>query len=207
MTFGSRRPLRLWGWAGLGCATLTSMGAEAEAGWSGHGVLLVGVPELEGWSRERTAHYDASFVSADPDFAHAHVTVLAPFPVERLDVVRAVAAAVEPFEVTFARLAVFPDGVIHLVPEPGASLRALSAAARTLLPEVEPYWGAVADPAPHLTVDRVSDAVDVASIRALLGDLLPVRTRVDRLLLTWWESGNCRTLASVPLGAGVSRRA
>ena len=46
----------------------------------GHAVLLIGVPALEGWIRERTAFYDASFLSADPRFAHAHITILAPCP-------------------------------------------------------------------------------------------------------------------------------
>ncbi len=45
---------------------------------SGHTCLAVPVPALEDWVRERTAHYDPSFVSTDPGFAHAHLTLLAP---------------------------------------------------------------------------------------------------------------------------------
>ena len=46
---------------------------------TGHSVLQLPVPALEGWVRDRTAHYDAGFVSADPRFGHAHVTALGPF--------------------------------------------------------------------------------------------------------------------------------
>ena len=46
---------------------------------TGHTVLAVGVPDLDDWVRTRTAQYDASFVSADPAFRHAHITLLAPW--------------------------------------------------------------------------------------------------------------------------------
>jgi hypothetical protein len=45
----------------------------------GHSVLVVPVPELDEWIRARTAFYDASFVSADPGFVHAHITLLGPW--------------------------------------------------------------------------------------------------------------------------------
>jgi len=38
----------------------------------------VPLPALDDVVRERTAFYDASFVSRDPGFAHAHITLLAP---------------------------------------------------------------------------------------------------------------------------------
>lgn len=162
-------------------------------------MLLVGVPELEDWVRDRTAHYDPAFVSADPAFPHAHVTVLAPFPVARADAVAALAATVEPFEYRLARIAAFPDGVIHLVPEPDDAFRRLTDAARAAVPEVAPYWGRF-EPTPHLTLDRISNDITVASTRRLLGAAVPARVRAERLLLTWWEAGDCRVLASHPLG-------
>ncbi len=45
----------------------------------GHSVLAVPVPQIDVVVRERTAYYDASFVSADPGFVHAHITLLAPW--------------------------------------------------------------------------------------------------------------------------------
>lgn len=165
----------------------------------GHGVLLVGVPPLESWVRARTASQDASFVSGDPAFAHAHVTILAPFPIEATDRAAAVASGVAPFDYTLERLAVFPDGVIHLMPSPDAGFRALTDAARHLVPEVAPYWGRF-EPVPHVTLDRVWPGVTEASTRDAVAHLLPARARADELLLTWWESGDCRVLDRFPLG-------
>lgn len=166
----------------------------------GHGVLLIGVPKLEDWVRDRTAFYDPSFVSADPDFAHAHITVLAPFPVDRPEVAAAVAATMAPFDYTLARVDVFPDGVVHLVPEPDTCLRALTDAARGLVPDVTPYWGRH-EPVPHLTLDRIGPGVTTASTMDAVRHLLPVHARATELLLTWWESDNCQLLGRFPLGA------
>ena len=47
--------------------------------WPGHSVLVVPVPALERLVRQRTRHYDAAYLSSDPTFAHAHVTLLGPF--------------------------------------------------------------------------------------------------------------------------------
>lgn len=159
----------------------------------GHAVLLVAVPPLEGWVRERTAHYDAGFVSDDPAFAHAHVTVLAPFPAEALDEAAAIASAVGPFDYTLGRVAVFPDGVVHLVPEPDDGFRALTHAARRLLPDVAPYWGRFS-PVPHVTLDRLGPGVTQRSVRDAVAHLLPARARASEVMLTWWQSGGCRVL-------------
>ena len=164
----------------------------------GHAVLLAGVPPLEDWVRERTAHYDAGFVSADPAFAHAHVTVLAPFPLEARGPAAAIASGVSAFDVSLARVDVFPDGVVHLVPEPDDGFRALTDAARRLLPDVQPYWGRF-EPVPHLTLDRLGPGVTVESTRDAVAHLLAARARVTELLLTWWESGDCRVLGRFPL--------
>ncbi len=36
--------------------------------------------------------------------------------------------------------------------------------------------------------------------RASVAGLLPAQTRVEELVLTWWESGACRVLGRFPLG-------
>lgn len=177
-------------------------GAVPRDTWRGHGVLLVAVPALEQWVRARTAHYDAAFVSDEPSFPHAHVTVLAPFPLERADAVAGLAAAAAPFDFTLVRVEAFPDGVIHVVPEPADGFRLLTDAARAACPDVVPYWGRVPHPAPHVTLDRVGESVSCASTRALLGGVLPASGRAEELVLTWWEAGNCRTILRAPLGKG-----
>ena len=45
----------------------------------GHSVLVVPVPALDPFVRERTAFYDASFLSADPAFVNSHITLLGPW--------------------------------------------------------------------------------------------------------------------------------
>ena len=180
-----------------------------DPGWSGHAVLVLPVPPLEPFVRARTAHYDPSFLSSDPAFTHAHLTVLVPVPWPLPDGVGealgGLAASTTAPEVVLQRLAAFPDGVLHLVPEPDAAreaLQALHAAVRALLPQVRPYDGAVADPVPHVTVDRLGPDVDEESTHAALAPLLPVRWRPDALELHWYGNHACRVLRHWPLATG-----
>ncbi|EWT00995.1 hypothetical protein N865_12310 [Intrasporangium oryzae NRRL B-24470] len=187
----------------------------------GHTVLQVPVPQLETFVRARTAHYDADYVSADPDYVHAHVTALGPFlPPEAIggperDSILEILRETEPFEFVLARVATFPNGIIHLVPEPEEPFRRLTARLARAFPQCPPYAGQFPDVRPHLTLDAVSDSVSdsvsEASTRRLLGELVPARCRAERLDLAWYEQGGCRVLASWPLGpqdgmVGPSRR-
>lgn len=166
---------------------------------SGHAVLLVGVPALEAWVRARTGEQDASYVSDDPGFAHAHITVLAPFPADGFAQAAAVASAIEPFDYALTEVRAFPNGVIYLPPAPDDGFRALTGAARRAAPDVVPYWGWF-EPVPHLTLDRIGWGVTRAMTEASVAGLLPASGRAEQLLLTWWEPGHCRVLASYPLG-------
>ncbi|SDC67940.1 2'-5' RNA ligase family protein [Nocardioides lianchengensis] len=174
-------------------------------GDAGHSVLQIPVPELEEFVRGRHAHYDPGFVSADPAFVHAHVTALGPFlpsldghARERLT---AVVARTTPFEVVLERVATFPDGIIHLVPEPARPFQELTMRLFAAFPECPPYAGAYDEVLPHLTLDLRSSEVSEASTRAALADLLPVRVHAERLDLAWWADGDCRLLESWQLGA------
>jgi len=171
----------------------------------GHSVLQLPVPALEEWVRSRTAHYDRGFVSSDPRFGHAHVTALGPFdpaPSEAvLRVVADLAAATTPIAVRLAELAQFPDGIIHLVPDRADRLRGLTARLVAAFPGWPPYGGRFGDDVqPHLTVDAVSDEVDLASTAALLAGVVPVDCVLDRLQLAWWESGSCHVMHEWRLG-------
>ena len=176
---------------------------------AGHSVLLVPVPELEPFVRARHAHYDRDYVSADPAFTHAHVTVLGPFvprPTdEDLAAVAAIAATTEPFGFALDGLEAFPDGLLHVVPDPAAPFRALTDRVHAAFPDHPPYAGRFEHVVPHLTLDAVSATVSAESTRALVGDLLPARCRAERLDLAWYEPGRCRLLASWPLGAATVR--
>lgn len=171
----------------------------------GHTVLQLPVPPLEEWVAARTRHYDPSFVSDDPRFAHAHITALGPFhpapSAAALDTVAAIAGRTSPITVRLARLDRFAGGIIHLLPEPDTGLRVLTAALVEAFPEHPPYDGVFGrDVVPHLTLDAASAEVSVASTRRLLAGLLPVTCRLDELQLAWWESGRCHVQHRWSLG-------
>ncbi|WP_220793661.1 2'-5' RNA ligase family protein [Nocardioides stalactiti] len=170
----------------------------------GHSVLVVPVTELEPFVRGRWQHYEPGWVSRDPAFTHAHVTVLAPWlpaPTDAdLDRVARVAAATAAFDYDLREVRVFPDGCLHVPPEPAAPFAALTRALADAFPQCPPYGGAH-DVVPHVTLDQESANVSLASTRALVGDLLPVGCRADRLQLHWYKEGGCRVLADWKLAS------
>jgi 2'-5' RNA ligase len=176
---------------------------DGEERTPGQMCLTVPVPPLEGWVRARTAHYDASFVSADPSFAHAHLTLLAPWVAAPTDDdlarVARVLAPVRAFTVSLSGLAVFPDGLVHAVPAPDQPFRALTAALAAEFPDHPPYAGrydATGGPSPHVTLDRLGPDVSLAWVREQVQDLLPARLVVDRVDLQWWGNDACRRVHS-----------
>ena len=171
----------------------------------GHSVLQLPVPELEEWVRARTAHYDAGFVSSDPRFGHAHITALGPFAPDPSEAVRmtiaAIAATTGRVGTRLERLGQFPNGIIHLVPDPADELRELTRRLVRAFPDHPPYGGEFGDDVqPHLTVDAASGTVSLASTAELLRDVVPVDVVLDRLQLAWWESGRCHVMDEWPLG-------
>ncbi len=171
----------------------------------GHSVLQLPVPALEEWVRARTAHYDAGFVSSDPRFGHAHITALGPFDPEptsgTLTTIQRIAAATAPIRTRLGTLAQFPNGIIHLAPDPADPLRDLTARLVAAFPEHLPYGGDFGDDVrPHLTVDAASDTVSLATTAELLRDVVPVDVVLDRLQLAWWESGSCHVMGEWRLG-------
>ena len=173
----------------------------------GHTVLAVPVPALDEVVRERTADYDASFVSADPDFAHAHITLLAPWAEHPTagDLARVahIAEMAGPAEVTLSRIGEFSNGVIYLHPEPDGHLRELASRLAAAFPQFPPYQGQYDEVVPHLTLDRRTTAVTPATVRASVGHLLPVTVVIDRIELQWWANHACRRLHTWPLGQAL----
>lgn len=170
---------------------------------AGHSVLVVPVPALESYVVGRTHHYDASFVSDDPTFVHAHITLLAPFLTEPapddLERVAKIAAALPAFDFTLGDVGVMPGGTIHLAPQPAAPFADLTAELTAAFPQCPPYEG-LFEPVPHLTVDHLAGGVGPAEVRAMLGDLLPASCRADRISLQWYANHGCRTMAEWSLG-------
>lgn len=167
-------------------------------------MLAVPVPALDHAVRERTAYYDASFVSADPDFVHAHITLLAPWAehptAEDLARVAHIAETAGPADVRLSQIREFPNGVIYLHPEPDSHLRELASRLAAAFPEFPPYSCEYDGVVPHLTLDRRSAAVSPATVRARVGHLLPVTVTVGRIDLQWWANHACRRLRTWPLG-------
>jgi 2'-5' RNA ligase len=165
----------------------------------GHSVLLVPVPELEPFVRSRWEHYDPALVSTDPEFTHAHVTVLGPWltdpSTEELAVVASIAAQTHAFEFGLAEVAAFPDGTVHLRPEPAEPFARLTAQLWAAFPDCPPYAGEFADVEPHLTLDMVGADVTLESTRAALAPILPVTSVADRIELHWYETGGCHVQA------------
>lgn len=172
---------------------------------SGHAVLAVPVPELEPFALDRWRHYLPTWVSGDPAFTHAHITVLSPYlprpSAADLARVAAVVRATPAFDYVLRDVDELADGFILTVPEPAAPFAALTAALWEAFPQCPPYAGEYVA-SPHVTLDQRSADVSVASTRALLGDLLPARCRADRLELQWYEEGNCHVVADWKLAGG-----
>ncbi|MBB5786500.1 2'-5' RNA ligase family protein [Jiangella mangrovi] len=162
------------------------------------------VPAVESFVRGRFEHYDPAYLSADPAFTHAHVTVLAPFlpapTAGELATVGAILAGTEPIAFELRRLETFPNGIIYLAPEPDDPFRALTERFVSAFPQCPPYGGQFPDIVPHVTLDQRSADVSVESTRDRLGDSVPVRCVADRVDLAWYEPGRTRILTSWPLG-------
>jgi hypothetical protein len=175
----------------------------------GHSVLLIPVPELEPFVAARWRHYDPLWLSRDPAFAHAHITLLAPFlPAERLDPpvltrLAAVLGGTGAFTFELSTLATFPNGIIHARPDPDDTFRHLTSELVAAYPECPPYAGEFPDPVPHLTLDRAHAEVSQVSVAAAVAELLPVRCVADRVQLAWYEADSCRVLHEWPLSVAA----
>lgn len=165
------------------------------------------MPPLEAFVRARTAHYDRAWLSPDAAFGHAHVTALGPFlrpeamSADTLLVIAEVARRAGPFTFTLTRIDTFPNGIIHLVPEPDEPFRALTRALCEAFPSCPPYGNGFPQVRPHVTLDAVSEAVSESSTATLLAGVLPVVSRAERLDLALWQENGCRLLASWAMGS------
>jgi 2'-5' RNA ligase len=140
---------------------------------------LVHVPEAEPvvgqWRLTHT--YDA------PLGIPPHVTLLVPWvPADELtdeveERLARVLGEAEPFDVTFARTARFPE-VLYLKPQPSEPFAALTDAIVAEWPEHPPYEGEHETVIPHLTVAESEDERLVERIRADVEPQLPIKLRV-----------------------------
>ena len=171
---------------------------------SGHSVIAVPVPALDDVVRERTARYDASFLSADPAFIHAHITLLGPWLTDPtpddLSVVAGVLATEPPFAFELAEVREFAGGIVHLVPEPTGPFTRLTARLAEIFPQTPPYEGRYPDLVPHLTLEHRSTGATTAGVQGELGARLPVRARAEQVHLQWWANHDCHVRHTWRLG-------
>ncbi|GAB2990767.1 2'-5' RNA ligase family protein [Nocardioides montaniterrae] len=169
----------------------------------GHSVLVVAVPPLEDFVRARWEHHDPRWVSHDPAFTHAHVTVLAPLPEvpteADLALLAAVASSARAFDFELTTIESTPGGLIHAQPKPREPFDELTSRVREAFPHLQPYAGAF-DPVPHVTLDHCSTGVTVADVERALGEVLPAYVVASRLELHRYAEGDCRVLHTWPLG-------
>src|SRR5690606_21056642 len=97
------------------------------------------------------------------------------------------------------RLDTFPNGIIHLIPEPDDGFVRLTSLLMAAFPDHPPYGGNFT-PVPHLTLDLRRGSVTEASTRELLGTTVPVRSHAEWLDLAWYEAGACHLVRRWPLG-------
>jgi 2'-5' RNA ligase len=180
-------------------------GSDTHAISTGHSVLVVPVPGLDDFVRERTVRYDASFLSSDPAFVHAHITLLGPWleqpTADDLRTVAEILAAEPPFAFELAEVGCFPDGNLHLVPQPHEPFGRLTASLAAAFPQTPPYEGRYARVVPHLTLEHSLTGATVTALEAELGDHLPVRARADRVDLQWWANDDCHVRHTWELGS------
>jgi 2'-5' RNA ligase len=162
--------------------------------------VLVHVPEAEPvvgeWRLKHT--YDA------PLGIPAHVTLLFPFlsadelSAEVEERLARVLGAAEPFDVTFARTARFPEG-LYLQPEPSEPLSALTRAIAAEWPEHPPYEGAHEIVIPHLTVAEGDAEELLQRIESDVEPKLPVHKHVSEAqLFAEDEAGRWHEHARLP---------
>jgi hypothetical protein len=170
---------------------------------TGHTVIALPVPALDGFVRDRTHRYDASFVSGDADFGHAHVTLLGPWLASPAGAdLKTVAGLLdqEPrFSFTLAEIRQFPGGVLYLAPDPDDALRGLTTRLAEAFPQTPPYAGEFPDVVPHLTLDHIVTGATVSSLGGELCDVLPVHVEAASVQLQWWDNHDCRVLHTWPL--------
>lgn len=119
----------------------------------------------------------------------AHITVVYPFvrpehlDSHMIDRIRDVLQPVNSFDIQFDELAEFEGDVLYLAPEPAAPLRDLTARVVSEWPDHLPYEGVHNEVVPHLTVATSSGLHLFEDIARDVGHKLPIRARVDSVLL------------------------
>lgn len=183
--------------------------AASSTGLTGIGLtgIVVPVREAETVVRPRAMLAAPELLPAD-DAVSAHITLLAPFMAPEatdrgvLSELTGFFADVTPFAFRLTSVAVFPDGVVYLTPEPPEVFRRLTSQLHRLFPEFPPYGGQFDDVVPHLSVP-MPDGEDASTLRTGLHRRLPIEAHATEARLVH-VSDRMHTLARFRFGTAAA---
>lgn len=176
---------------------------RGRAGWES--AVVVRVPALDQTIADLRRRFH---LALKPNGIRPHITSLIPFlPAAELTedgelpALRALCAAVAPFDVSFARAARFPR-VLYLAPEPAEPFIAFTAALMGGWPQLEGSAAKRRQVVPHLTVTTSRPPKVFHALEEALAPLLPVRVRIDAAQVYLFDGRAWTEHAVLPFGSG-----
>lgn len=165
--------------------------------------VVVRVPSLDKTIAALREHFD---LPRKPNGIPPHITVIVPFlpaaeltEAVALPALRSLSAAFEPFEVTFAATARFPN-VLYLAPEPPEPFIELTRAIVDGWPLIRPYAGEHKAVVPHLTV-TTSRRELFGSVSEALEPQRPLSVTVDGAHVYLFNGRRWTEHAALPFGS------
>ncbi|HVA20046.1 MAG TPA: 2'-5' RNA ligase family protein [Solirubrobacteraceae bacterium] len=173
-----------------------------DAAWQS--AVVVRVPSLDETIAALRERFD---LPRKPNGIPPHITAIVPFlpaadltEAGALPALRSLCAAFEPFQVTFAATARFPN-VLYLVPEPAEPFIALTRAIVDRWPLIRPYAGEHKAVVPHLTVTTSRRRELFGSVSEALEPQLPLSATVDGAHVYLFGGRRWTEHAALPFGS------
>jgi 2'-5' RNA ligase len=168
--------------------------------------VVIRVPSLDQTIAALRERFD---LPRKPNGIRPHITAIVPFlPAQdltdegALPALRSLCAGFEPFQVTFAATARFPN-VLYLAPEPAEPFIALTRAIVDRWPLVRPYAGEHKAVVPHLTVTTSRRRELFGAVAAALQPQLPLSATVDGAHLYLFDGRRWTEHAALPFGSST----
>jgi 2'-5' RNA ligase len=174
-----------------------------DAAWES--AVVVRVPSLDKTIAALRERFD---LPRKPNGIPPHITAIVPFlPATdltedgALPALRSLSAELEPFQVTFAATARFPN-VLYLAPEPAEPFIALTRAIVDRWPLIRPYAGEHKAVVPHLTVTTSRRRELFGSVSEALEPQLPLSANVDCAHVYLFDGRRWTENAALPFTGG-----
>lgn len=175
--------------------------------------LIVPVVQAEELVRAAQVRFEPNSPAANltEDLTAAHVTILWPFlppnQIDRQIVIELgeICARHPRHAFILERVAVFPGGTVHLLPEPSNALLELMHAVWKRWPEFPPYGGVHTEVIPHVTLAAVEcDQAHLQQILSFAASFLPIYAEARELQVILVRDNTWTLLHRLPLGDPVS---